>query len=560
MSFSIITVALDAADTLPATLESILAQDFEAVQTILVDGTSTDATPEIIARYKDAVDVVAEVFDAGIFYAMNAALAHATGDYVLFMNAGDRFLAEDTLSAVWARRIGDPDIIYGDHLYAAGGRTTLTRAGDMAELAATLKEGRLSPAWQSAIPAHQATFTRTRLLQAKGYDTLFEICADHAFLFDAFASGASFHYVDEPVAIYAGGGLSARRNLRCRLEFAALYRRFSDHPARVDRYFFPEETPPAFPLTTPAMGAVIAGLLDAPGTVRPTDRDKAGPQSAAPDGASRNGSGQDGSSQDGSWCAGAGFTLLTPRGSRAKALTLAGEIPFGEQTITLRTAGEEIASRRLPRGAFAVTLPLSALLPPGTAVQVETRHGAVLDEAGGRYASLRLERAAFEPFTALPAPPLPFGETVFSSTRQPDSAALLAFGWADLEATHVWSLVKSAEIAFTASGPAREIVVVAHPNPVLPGGQTLTLALNGEPLATAPLSGRTDLRAKAGPHWNAAGENRLTLTVSALAEPPSDPRSLGLALERMIVTPASAAPAPAAPATGAAASPMEEAR
>lgn len=157
MSFSIITVALDAADTLPATLESILAQDFEAVQTILVDGTSTDATPEVIARYKDAVDVVAEVFDAGIFYAMNAALAHATGDYVLFMNAGDRFLAEDTLSAVWARRVGDPDIIYGDHLYAAGGRTTLTRAGDMAELAATLKEGRLSPAWQSAIPAHQAT-------------------------------------------------------------------------------------------------------------------------------------------------------------------------------------------------------------------------------------------------------------------------------------------------------------------------------------------------------------------------------------------------------------------
>src|SRR6476661_1921876 len=88
MKLSVVTITLNAARDLPMTIESISGQDFRDFEYVIVDGQSWDSSHEIFRRYEDSIDRIAEVEDSGVYSAMNSALAHCKGQYVLFMNAG----------------------------------------------------------------------------------------------------------------------------------------------------------------------------------------------------------------------------------------------------------------------------------------------------------------------------------------------------------------------------------------------------------------------------------------------------------------------------------------
>ena len=109
---SIVTITYNAARELPATVESVLAQDFRDFEHIVVDGASSDETLAVARRNPDA-RIVSER-DRGLYDAMNKGLRLARGKYVLFLNAGDAFHSSDTLSryASYGRR--GYDIIFGD--------------------------------------------------------------------------------------------------------------------------------------------------------------------------------------------------------------------------------------------------------------------------------------------------------------------------------------------------------------------------------------------------------------------------------------------------------------
>lgn len=114
--FSIITVTYNAADTVQRTLESVAAQTCTLYEHIIVDGASTDETLKIVA---DATAperrIVRSEPDAGLYDAMNKGLGMANGDYLIFLNAGDKFHSPDTLQII-ADTIMDndyPGIVYG---------------------------------------------------------------------------------------------------------------------------------------------------------------------------------------------------------------------------------------------------------------------------------------------------------------------------------------------------------------------------------------------------------------------------------------------------------------
>ena len=106
---TIATVTYNAEKTLPCTLESVASQTFPHIEHLIIDGCSKDQTMELIHRYVDAntgktcphdIRVVREP-DKGLYDAMNKALEHATGDYIVFLNAGDRLHSPDTLQQVF---------------------------------------------------------------------------------------------------------------------------------------------------------------------------------------------------------------------------------------------------------------------------------------------------------------------------------------------------------------------------------------------------------------------------------------------------------------------------
>ena len=182
--FSIITCTYNAESVLQRTLDSVLEQTYSHVEHIIVDGASTDATLDRVEAYKqksDAEDWCHEVRvksepDRGLYDAMNKGIQRATGQYVLFLNAGDTFPSADTLELV-AESVGEgeepPAVLYGD-----------TDVVD--DEGRFLRHRRLSPprrlTWRSfmkgMLVCHQAFYARTDLAKATPYDLHYRLSAD----------------------------------------------------------------------------------------------------------------------------------------------------------------------------------------------------------------------------------------------------------------------------------------------------------------------------------------------------------------------------------------------
>jgi glycosyltransferase involved in cell wall biosynthesis len=110
---SIITVVLNNRIFLEKTIKSIISQTYPHIESIIIDGCSSDGTLELIRAYDDKISYWLSEKDNGIYDAMNKGLSCATGDYVWFINAGDQINGPDTLQAIIGN---DPsiDVYYGD--------------------------------------------------------------------------------------------------------------------------------------------------------------------------------------------------------------------------------------------------------------------------------------------------------------------------------------------------------------------------------------------------------------------------------------------------------------
>ena len=187
--FTVVTITYNAEAVLQRTLDSVLHQTYEDVEHLIIDGASTDGTLALAEAYKQQSDksdanqhqvVIASEPDHGIYDAMNKGLTQASGDYIIYMNAGDSFPSPDTLEEV-ARccRLNElptgelPGVLYGNTDIVDGeGRY--------------LRPRRLQPperlTWRSfrqgMVVCHQAFYARTDIAKCLQYDTRYRFSAD----------------------------------------------------------------------------------------------------------------------------------------------------------------------------------------------------------------------------------------------------------------------------------------------------------------------------------------------------------------------------------------------
>lgn len=111
---SIITITYNAEKYIGVTARSVAEQTFSDFEHIIIDGASTDSTiAQARINGSRRLKILSEP-DNGLYDAMNKGLRMAKGDYVLFLNAGDRFHSADTLAKYAKGASLRPDIIYGD--------------------------------------------------------------------------------------------------------------------------------------------------------------------------------------------------------------------------------------------------------------------------------------------------------------------------------------------------------------------------------------------------------------------------------------------------------------
>ena len=125
MKISIITVCFNSAETIRDTIESVLAQTYENIEYIIVDGASTDRTPEILNQYRDRIAQIISEPDRGIYDAMNKGISIATGDVVGIVNSDDVLFDDEVISKIAAAFSSNKeyDGVYSDLVYVKRNNT-----------------------------------------------------------------------------------------------------------------------------------------------------------------------------------------------------------------------------------------------------------------------------------------------------------------------------------------------------------------------------------------------------------------------------------------------------
>ena len=181
MKLSIITVTYNSERTLRDTMESILSQTFQDFEYIIVDGSSKDATLDIIREYeplfRGKMRYVSEP-DKGIYDAMNKGFAMATGDVIGILNSDDFFTSEDVLQAVVDGFAGEyVDAVYADIHYV--------NTDDLTKCVRYYSSSVFRP-WMmrfGMIPAHPSFYCRKAVYDQYGsFDTTYRIAADFEIL------------------------------------------------------------------------------------------------------------------------------------------------------------------------------------------------------------------------------------------------------------------------------------------------------------------------------------------------------------------------------------------
>ena len=202
IKFTIITVCYNAGDHIRKTIESVLHQTYSDIEFIIIDGSSTDNTLDIIDEYaNDERLTVVSKPDAGIYNAMNRGISKATGDYVYFLNAGDILYEENVIENVFRYLVcNKADIVIGNYVEKKHEISKVVKMNTNLTWKQILEKG-------NGI-CHQAVITKIDCLRG-GFDESYKIAADFNWLCEQVSTGYHIQWIDITISEFESYGVSS---------------------------------------------------------------------------------------------------------------------------------------------------------------------------------------------------------------------------------------------------------------------------------------------------------------------------------------------------------------
>ncbi len=202
IGFSIITVCLNAGKVIEETIRSVLEQGFRDYEYILIDGSSTDETPEIIRRYAQTdrrIRFISEK-DQGLYDAMNKGIGLAEGEYIHFLNAGDRYadpeVLEKTDRFIHSSEGDRADLFFGNIIYRyPDGSEKLRRYPSSCGKSIYYVTGDCIN--------HQALFAKRGCFENALFDTGYRYCADREWMMRMHKAGKKYRAMDILICRYS---------------------------------------------------------------------------------------------------------------------------------------------------------------------------------------------------------------------------------------------------------------------------------------------------------------------------------------------------------------------
>ncbi len=200
---TVVTIVYNDVAHIEQTINSVIGQTaFDKIEYIVVDGKSSDGTSEILERYKSHLAKYIREPDKGIYDAMNKGLRLATGDYVIFMNSGDRFSEPFVVERV-IRYAHDTraEILYGHYreIDEAGRVLALFPCRDSKWI------------WYGMVASHQSIFYDRNFLETNKilFDQTYRIAADYKLTAEAVRKAEKICRLPFCVADFDVSGISS---------------------------------------------------------------------------------------------------------------------------------------------------------------------------------------------------------------------------------------------------------------------------------------------------------------------------------------------------------------
>lgn len=216
MKISIITVCYNSVDMIEETMLSVLNQTYPDVEYIIIDGGSTDGTVDIIKKYADRLAYWVSEPDDGIYDAMNKGVMVATGDYIAFINAGDRYISDNVMDKIDKfTQTHNSDVVYGDVVLVYSHGKYLSKPLKL-------------DSFDKLFPfSHPASFIKAVRIKERQFDLKYKIVADYNLFYRLFKEECTFEYLPLPIAEFeAETGLSSKNVLPTFLEVSKINGQF----------------------------------------------------------------------------------------------------------------------------------------------------------------------------------------------------------------------------------------------------------------------------------------------------------------------------------------------
>lgn len=194
---SVVTVCYNAKDTILGTIDSVVGQTYSNIEYVVVDGGSSDGTDNIIRSYKGAIDFFISEPDTGVYNAMNKGLCACTGDWVIFMNAGDSFASMDVVARA---------MILGSNAGVVVGAARLMPQGLI-----NIPRHKYGLILRNNI-CHQCEFVRRDIIGF--FDEGYGLLADYKKNLELLYCGARFKFDKYVYSNYDTGGISGKDNCK----------------------------------------------------------------------------------------------------------------------------------------------------------------------------------------------------------------------------------------------------------------------------------------------------------------------------------------------------------
>lgn len=232
IKFSIITVCYNSISTIEETIESVRKQTYDEYEHIIIDGSSTDGTKDIIEKYAKSSNKVKFISenDKGIYNAMNKGIKLATGDFIVFLNSDDTF-EKNSLQIINENYNDFVEIIYGDVYWQEefnGVRyeKKLDLRPDEYSISSRDDYDIFSKKYLGKImSAHNASFIRADLMKNNLFDENLKICSDYKFFLNMHLQNRKIKYVPYRITNMKMGGISTTQlelgleeHIKCELD------------------------------------------------------------------------------------------------------------------------------------------------------------------------------------------------------------------------------------------------------------------------------------------------------------------------------------------------------